>query len=89
MNPKPGWQTSEWWVTIVTQFLSFMVLLGVITMQDLNTLQGAVGAMVTAVFTVVSSAVVIWKYIQSRMEIKTEVLRQQAMLGKHDPRQGL
>lgn len=30
MNPKPGWKTSEFWMTILTQAASLLVLFGII-----------------------------------------------------------
>ena len=73
---KPGWQTSEFWVTIGTGLaavaVAVLVAFGYATQESAETIgvaitQGAiaVGMIVGAVFTVV-------EYIKSRTEIKKQ-----------------
>ena len=69
---KPGYLTTEFWTAAASQLLSLLVILGVITGADRTTLEGALTASITAVGTLVASAVVVWQYIASRTTIKTQ-----------------
>jgi hypothetical protein len=68
---KKGIYTSEFWIAAVSQALALLVILGIVTMQDKATLEGALSSAVTAVGTLITSAMVVWKYIQSRTTLKT------------------
>jgi hypothetical protein len=68
---KPGWQSSEFWIAICTQVLALLALSGAINVGDKDKLETALANAVTAVFTIVSSAVVVIRYIRSRSELKS------------------
>ena len=70
--PTPGWQTSEWWITIAMMIVGILVTLGVITAQDKQQAESWIGPAVTAVFTLIATASAAWRYIQSREAIKVE-----------------
>ena len=38
---KPGWKTTEFWVALISQILGLLVVLGVITPEQQNTLNQA------------------------------------------------
>jgi len=71
---KPGWQTSEFWITIGSQLLAFLALVGLVPASDRATLESALASAVTAIFTVISSAAVVFRYIRSRSELKGKLL---------------
>lgn len=67
---KAGWKTSEFWLTLATQVISLLVMLGVVAGSDVESISGAVKQAITAGFTLVASALVLWRYIQGRVELK-------------------
>lgn len=67
---KPGYQTTEFWVTLLSQALSVLVLLRVITPQDETTLGSALGNAVAAIFALLASAKVVGDYLRSRTSLK-------------------
>ncbi len=77
---KPGWQTTEFWLTLVPQALALAVLVGLVAPADRETLQGAVINAVTAVGALATSATAIWKYIQARTELKTVASEENAAI---------
>jgi hypothetical protein len=74
---KPGYQTSEFWIAIVSQVLSFLVLTHVITPQDQGTLTASVGNAIAGVFTILASAKIVLNYIASRTTLKERHLYRQ------------
>jgi hypothetical protein len=71
VNPlRPGWQTSEFWIVLVNQMLALLVLAGVLAPADRDQLGPALGNVVVAVFTLLGSAAVVWKYIHARTALK-------------------
>jgi hypothetical protein len=71
VNPlRPGWQTSEFWIALVNQVLALLVLAGVLVPADRDQLGPALGNAVVAVFTLLGSAAVVWKYIHARTVLK-------------------
>jgi hypothetical protein len=67
---KPGFKTTEFWLSILAQVLGFAVLLGFVTANDSRTLEESLGKAVAAIFTVLSSAKVVIDYIKSRTALK-------------------
>jgi hypothetical protein len=72
---KPGWQSSEFWITLLGQVLALLALSGVINVGDKDKLETASANAVTAVFTIVSSTAVVIRYIRSRTELKSQALQ--------------
>ena len=60
---KPGYKTSEFWITVVNALLSFLIAIGLITNAESETFATMLIPFVTAV-------VPIAVYIYSRMTIK-------------------
>lgn len=73
---KPGWQTSEFWVTLASQLLTVATLLGFVSMIDAQRLQGAIAAGVAGAFAFIANAAVVWSYIRGRVESKNTVILQ-------------
>ena len=67
---KPGYQTTEFWLTLLSQILALCVLLGWINVGDKDRLETALTNTVTAAFTFAASASVVWQYLQSRTRLK-------------------
>jgi hypothetical protein len=72
MNPiKPGWKTTEFWLTLVTQIVSILAVLGLVSFGDAKELGDAITKAVGAVFVLVTNGAILWKYIQSRLSTKS------------------
>ena len=52
---KPGWKTTEFWLSIVTAVLGIVVMLGYITPEQSTTLGTAISSIVGGVMTVIST----------------------------------
>jgi hypothetical protein len=71
MNPlRPGWQTSEFWIALLNQLLGLLVLVGVLAPADRDQFGPALGNGAVAIFTLLGSVAVVWKYIHSRTALK-------------------
>ena len=67
---NPGWKSSEFWITSLTQIVAALAALGLVSAGDKDTLGGAIANGVTAAFALIASAVVIVRYIAQRAELK-------------------
>lgn len=67
---KSGYKTTEFWLTLIAQIVPVLVLLGVIGAEQAETLQGTLGDAVKAFFALVAAVLPIWKYIDSRTQVK-------------------
>jgi len=68
---KPGWHTSELWLTTAKQLLSFALAFGVLSPQDAETLGQALARGIPAAFIVVAAAWEVVTYIRGRVITKT------------------
>jgi Peptidase MA superfamily len=68
---KPGWQTTEFWGTMIKLALSFAVAVLGVTVPDSSKLEGAAVAIVTAIFAIVYNSHTVINYIRSRFALKT------------------
>jgi hypothetical protein len=68
---RSGLFTTEFWITIVTQGLALLTLLGVVTSNDADTLRDAVIKCVTSAGVFVANAWIVVRYIQSRTQLKS------------------
>ncbi len=68
---KPGYRTTEFWITLATQVLTLLAVTGWISGADRDNLTSAVTQAITAVFSLLTSAGVVKQYIQSRAHVKT------------------
>ena len=59
---KPGWKTTEFWVTILIQVIGFAAILGYITPEQ----QGAMGDAITQIAGAVSMVAAAFGYSLSR-----------------------
>jgi hypothetical protein len=67
---RPGWQTSEFWITLVGQVLALCVLLGLVQPADQEHLQSTLNQAITAVFGLTASVITIVHYVHSRTALK-------------------
>jgi hypothetical protein len=67
---KPGYRTSEFWATALSQLLALLALLGVVRRDDLATLQDALGQCAAAAAVFLTNAWVVVQYIRSRTLLK-------------------
>jgi len=72
---KPGWQSSEFWITLLGQVLAVLALTGAINVGDRTHLETALANAVAAIFTLAASAAVVIRYIRSRTELKHQELQ--------------
>ena len=70
---RSGIKTTEFWVTLASQALAVLALVGLIAPGDLANLQDAVGKCVAAGAVFAANAWVIVQYIRSRMLLKLPV----------------
>lgn len=69
---KPGWKTSEFWLATAKTVLAFLLVTGVIKPVDGPTVEEHVTNGIVAVFALITAGVGVWKYIQSRSEVKSD-----------------
>lgn len=70
MNIKPGWQTTEFWMTIVSSIAGMLTLFGVVTKEEADSIVVLVQSLVTASIGLALAVAPIIAYIKSRAEIK-------------------
>lgn len=74
---KPGWQTTEFWLTLGTFLVSGFVLTGVVSQDKQDTIGQIVAHAITSVGLVAGQAAIVYKYISGRHKRKIEVIKQQ------------
>lgn len=67
---KPGWQTSEFWLTSAVTIIGFGVSIGVLSAGDAATITDAVTKSITSVATIAAAVTTILSYINSRTKQK-------------------
>ena len=71
MNPtRPGYQTTEFWLTLMTALLSCLVATGVIEPENRQVLQENLDSIIVKSAAILGNAVVIYQYIASRVALK-------------------
>ena len=68
---KPGWKTTEFWQTLIAQALAALVLLGVVTVNDSQTLEEALGKSVAAIFALLLNGNIVGRYVAARLHLKS------------------
>jgi hypothetical protein len=68
---KPGYQTTEWWTTLISQILALLVVLHVLSARDARSLQDSITTIIGAAFLLLSNAWIVVRYIQGRVHLKT------------------
>lgn len=69
--PKPGWQTSEMWITVGFTLLMMLAGFGIISPGDKTKLEGNVANGATSAVALATAGAAIWKYIQGRQAAKS------------------
>ena len=67
---KPGWQTTEFWMSIVFALIGLLASIGVIGPADRPGIEGAAQTIIQNVAGLVSAILIIWRYISSRQQLK-------------------
>jgi hypothetical protein len=67
---KPGWQTTEWWTTTISQLLALLTVFGILAPTDAHTLEGALAKIVAAAFLLATNAWIVVHYIKGRVALK-------------------
>lgn len=76
MNQKPGaygppgWKTTEWWTTAVSQVMALLVMFGILAPGEQKTLEEAMTRGIGAVFVLIASGYVVVQYIKQRFALK-------------------
>lgn len=68
---KPGIQTTEFWVTLIPQLATILVVVGVLPAEDVD----AVVKMVAGIITGIVSVISLIAYIRSRTALKEQSMR--------------
>lgn len=67
---KPGYKTTEFWISAVNALLMIGVGFGVINAEQQDELSGAIGQAIVAGFALVAAIVPVIEYIRSRTAVK-------------------
>lgn len=68
---RSGIRTTEFWVTMITQALTLLTIVGVVPLSDADTLREALVKCVTAAGVFIANAWIVVNYIRSRTAQKT------------------
>jgi hypothetical protein len=68
---KPGWKTTEWWTTTISQVLALLTVFGVLAPTDAHTLEEALAKIVAATFLLATNAWIVVQYIKGRVALKS------------------
>lgn len=68
---KPGWQTTEMWVTVVTLLVATLVGFGVVSPSEKASLESTLAHAAESAVALVTAGAVVWRYIAARQAIKT------------------
>jgi len=67
---KPGWKTTEWWTTSISQLMALLTVFGVLTPTDAHSLEEALAKIVAATFLLATNAWIVVQYIKGRVALK-------------------
>ncbi len=67
---RPGWKTTEFWLSLLTQVLALFTVLGFITGAEAKTLEDALSKCIAAVFLFAANAYIVVSYIKGRVALK-------------------
>jgi hypothetical protein len=70
MSVKPGWKTTEFWLTVAFQMLPLMVIFGALSQDEVESLSVAITEAVKAITALIIAAAPLWKYIEGRTALK-------------------
>lgn len=68
---KPGIQTTEFWMTLVPQIATILVVVGVLPSEDVDGVTKMIAGVIAGIVSLVSLVAYVW----SRVQLKKEALR--------------
>jgi len=68
--PKPGYKTTEFWLTVAVQILPMLVIFNVLSQPEADTLSQSIQQAVQAIAALITALAPIWRYIESRKAVK-------------------
>ena len=71
---KPGYKTSEFWVTLISFVCSGLYLIGIISFEDSNSTTDVLAHAVESIILIAGQAAIFIGYIRSRSVVKQRVL---------------
>jgi len=69
---KPGWKTTKWWTTTISQLLALLTVFGILAPAEARTLEEALAKIVAAAFLLAANAWIVVQYIKGRVALKTQ-----------------
>jgi len=67
---KPGYKTTEFWLTVAVQVLPLLVIFNVLSQPEAETLAQSIEQATQAIAALVAAIVPIWRYVESRKAVK-------------------
>lgn len=67
---KPGWKTTEFWLTLAGQTVAILVVVGVVKPSEQPSLSDSLTRGVEAVFALLVSGATILSYVSGRVRLK-------------------
>ena len=67
---KPGYKTTEFWLTVAIQILPMLVIFNVLSQPEADTLSQSIQQAVQAIAALITALAPIWRYIESRKAVK-------------------
>lgn len=73
---KPGYKTSEFWVTLISFMCSGLYLIGIISFEDRNSTTDVLAHAIESIILIAGQAAIFMGYIKSRSVVKQKVLEE-------------
>jgi hypothetical protein len=77
---KPGYRTSEFWVTVVSFICSGLYLIGIIGFDDKNNTTEVLAHGIESIILIAGQAAVFMGYIRSRAAVKQKAIEEESKL---------
>jgi hypothetical protein len=74
---KPGYKTSEFWVTLISFVCSGLYLIGIISFEDSNSTTSVLAHAVESIILIAGQAAIFMGYIKSRSVVKQKALEEE------------
>lgn len=71
---KPGYKTSEFWITLVSFMCSGLYLIGLISFDDKNSTTDVLAHTIESIILIAGQSAVFMRYIKARSEIKQKII---------------
>lgn len=72
---KPGWKTSEFWITLVTTVVALLVMLQVLSQAEADSLRAQLVQLVQVIGGLYLAVQPLIEYIRARTELKSDMFR--------------